>query len=184
MRHDRQVPLESGAPCAGGGERPLPGRLASWLPGALLVHPGSADRAGRWSPSRFAAVARLGAPFGHVAVLAGPDELDVALEVAARADLPTSHVFAAHANMLELAPIIAAGGRLVTAERGIARLARALATPAVLLSRLPGTDLPALGAGGVVVLVGPTVGEQPLVGAIRVAAVLRALRSLVPDERR
>ncbi len=103
--------------------------------GATLVHPGAASGARRWPSERWAEVARAEAATGRtVLVTAGPGELELAREVAARAGLPSGA--AAHAgrtDLLGLAALVAAAGRLLCGDTGVAHLATALRTPSVVL---------------------------------------------------
>ena len=102
--------------------------------GATLLHPGAASPARRWPADRWAGVARAEAGAGHsVVITGGPDEADLAYLVAARAGLPPSAVLAGQTSVLELAAIVAAAGRVVCGDTGVAHLATALGRPSVVL---------------------------------------------------
>ena len=91
-----------------------PGRLDLELPpgpaphgaaGATLVHPGAASPSRRWPPERFAEVARSELAAGRrVIVTGGPDEVDLANDVAARAGLPASAVHAGQGGVPDHRP--------------------------------------------------------------------------------
>jgi ADP-heptose:LPS heptosyltransferase len=98
--------------------------------GATLVHPGAASPARRWPPERFAAVARAERAAGRaVVVTGGPAELELARSVAdaSGAGLATG------TDLLGLAALVAAAGRVVCGDTGVAHLATALGTPSVVL---------------------------------------------------
>jgi ADP-heptose:LPS heptosyltransferase len=101
--------------------------------GATLVHPGAASPARRWPPERWATVARAEAAAGRrVLVTAGPGEQALAHRVARAAGLGDGAVHAG-AGLLELAALVAAAGRVVVGDTGVAHLATALGTPSVVL---------------------------------------------------
>ena len=120
-----------------------PGRLDLELPpgpvphgaaGATLVHPGAASPSRRWPPERFAEVARSELAAGRrVIVTGGPDEVDLANDVAARAGLPSSAVHAGQGGVLTIGRLVAAADRVVCGDTGVAHLATALRTPSVVL---------------------------------------------------
>ncbi len=102
--------------------------------GATIVHPGAASPARRWPADRFAAVARAERARGRrVLVTGGRDELGLARRVASLAGLPEEAVLAGRTTPLDLAAVIAAAGRLVCGDTGVAHLASALGTPSVVL---------------------------------------------------
>jgi ADP-heptose:LPS heptosyltransferase len=102
--------------------------------GATLVHPGAASPSRRWPPERFAAVARAELAAGRrVIVTGGPAEGALAGDVADRAGLPTSAVHAGQGGVLAIGRLVAAAGRVVCGDTGIAHLATALRTPSVVL---------------------------------------------------
>jgi ADP-heptose:LPS heptosyltransferase len=102
--------------------------------GATIVHPGAASAARRWPAERFAAVARAEADDGRSVVVTGtPGEVNLAEEVAARAGLPDNSVVAGRTDLRGLAAVVAAAGRVVCGDTGVAHLATALRTPSVVL---------------------------------------------------
>ena len=102
--------------------------------GATLVHPGAASPSRRWPPERFAEVARSELAAGRrVIVTGGPDEVDLANDVAARAGLPSSAVHAGQGGVLTIGRLVAAADRVVCGDTGVAHLATALRTPSVVL---------------------------------------------------
>ncbi len=114
---------------------PLPAGLTSeGARGATLVHPGAAFAARRWPPERWAAVAGAEAEAGRrVLVSGGPDEVDLAREVARRAGLPAGAVCAGRTNLTSLARLVTAAACVACADTGVAHLATALRTPSVVL---------------------------------------------------
>jgi ADP-heptose:LPS heptosyltransferase len=113
---------------------PPPGPPPPGVSGATVVHPGAASAARRWPPERFAAVARAEQERGRAVVVTGhPGERPLASAVAAAAGLPDEAVLAGRTDLLELARVVAAGGRLVCGDTGVAHLATALGTPSVVL---------------------------------------------------
>jgi ADP-heptose:LPS heptosyltransferase len=102
--------------------------------GATLLHPGAASPARRWPPERFAAVARAERERGRTVLVSGSaDERSLAEDVVRRAELPAEAVEAGTTDLLGLARLVAAAGRLVCGDTGIAHLATALGTPSVVL---------------------------------------------------
>jgi ADP-heptose:LPS heptosyltransferase len=102
--------------------------------GATLVHPGAASPARRWPPERFAAVARAEHAGGRaVVVTGGPAEVALARAVAEAAGLPAEAVLAGATDLERLAALVAAAGRVVCGDTGVAHLATALGTPSVVL---------------------------------------------------
>jgi ADP-heptose:LPS heptosyltransferase len=111
-----------------------PGPVPHGAQGATLVHPGAASPARRWPPERFAEVARSELAAGRrVVVTGGPDEADLAADVADRAGLPSGAVHAGQGGVLTIARLVAAADRVVCGDTGIAHLATALRTPSVVL---------------------------------------------------
>lgn len=102
--------------------------------GATVLHPGAAAPARRWPVDRWSAVARHEVRRGHdVIVTAGPGEDELAKAVATGADLGGQSVIAGRTDLAELAAIVAAAGRVVCGDTGVAHLASAYATPSVVL---------------------------------------------------
>ncbi|HEX8135794.1 MAG TPA: glycosyltransferase family 9 protein, partial [Actinomycetes bacterium] len=111
-----------------------PGPRPHGVRGATLVHPGAASPARRWPAERFAAVARAETRAGRpVVVTGGPAEVELAHEVAGRAGLPPEAVHAGGGGVLALGRLVAAAGRVVCGDTGVAHLATALGTPSVVL---------------------------------------------------
>ncbi|MFC7545282.1 glycosyltransferase family 9 protein [Plantactinospora sp. GCM10030261] len=111
--------------------RPDPSRLPV---GATVLHPGGKDPARRWSPARFAAVARELDRRGHRVVVTGSaDERELARWVAERAGLPGTAVLAGAFDLAGLAALVAHGRLVVSADTGVAHLATAYRTPSVVL---------------------------------------------------
>jgi ADP-heptose:LPS heptosyltransferase len=108
---------------------PLPGAA-----GATLLHPGAAAPARRWPLERWAAVARVEHGAGRrVLVTGGPGEVEDARRVASAAGLPGGSVVAGRTDLLGLAATVAAAGRVVCGDTGVAHLATAVGTPSVVL---------------------------------------------------
>jgi ADP-heptose:LPS heptosyltransferase len=68
-----------------------------------------------------------------VLVTGGPDEAGLAAEVAAGAGLGPEAVLAGRTTLAELAALVAAAGRVVCGDTGVAHLATAYGTPSVVL---------------------------------------------------
>jgi ADP-heptose:LPS heptosyltransferase len=102
--------------------------------GATLIHPGAASEARRWPVERWVEVARAERRLGRtVIVTGGPDEVDRARRVAAGGGVPSTHVYAGRTNLRELAALVAAAGRVVCGDTGVAHLATAYRRPSVVL---------------------------------------------------
>jgi radical SAM protein with 4Fe4S-binding SPASM domain len=102
--------------------------------GSTILHPGAASAARRWPPARWAAVARAERLAGHTVLLTGADEdVAVARAIATAAGLPASAVLAGRTDLGMLAAVVAAAGRVVAGDTGMAHLATALRTPLVVL---------------------------------------------------
>ncbi len=110
-------------------DRPVPG----WMRGATVVHPGGKPSC-RWPPERWGAVVGAELERGrNVVVTGGPGEVELATEVAHRGRLPPRAVLAGRTDLLDLAALVAAAGRVVCGDTGLAHLATALRTPSVVL---------------------------------------------------
>jgi ADP-heptose:LPS heptosyltransferase len=102
--------------------------------GPVLVHPGAAFGAKRWSADRFAAVAAaLESRGGRVLVTGSAAERGLADEVAARAGLPPERVLAGGTDLGQLCDLVSVASLVVSGDTGIAHLASAYATPSVVL---------------------------------------------------
>jgi ADP-heptose:LPS heptosyltransferase len=102
--------------------------------GLTLIHPGAASRSRRWPAPRFAAVARDEAARGRrVLVTGGARERELGRRVAEMAGLPSGAVVAGRTSLMDLTRLVAAAGRLVCGDTGVAHLATAFRTPSVLL---------------------------------------------------
>jgi ADP-heptose:LPS heptosyltransferase len=102
--------------------------------GATLIHPGAASEARRWPAERWIEVARAEQRLGRaVIVTGGPGEVALAHRVADAAGIPSTHVYAGRTSLRELAALVAAAGRVVCGDTGVAHLATAYRTPSVVL---------------------------------------------------
>ena len=102
--------------------------------GATLIHPGAASAARRWPAGRFAQIAAAELERGRSVVLTGgADERELAQRVAFQAGLDETAVYAGRTNPLELAALVAAAGRVVCGDTGVAHLATAFGTPSVVV---------------------------------------------------
>lgn len=100
--------------------------------GATVVHPGAARASVRWPAGRFAAVAAAERRAGwRVVVTGSAAEVDLAHAVARAAGLHDADVLAGRTNLTGLARLVAAAGRVVSGDTGIAHLAVAVGTPTV-----------------------------------------------------
>ncbi|CAN5174149.1 glycosyltransferase family 9 protein [soil metagenome] len=108
--------------------------LPEELCGATLIHPGAASPARRWPPACWAAVARAELAGGRrVIVTGGSSEVDLAQSVARAGGVPPEDLYAGHTDLFDLARLVAAAGRVVCGDTGVAHLATALRTPSVVL---------------------------------------------------
>ncbi|MDQ7904207.1 glycosyltransferase family 9 protein [Phytohabitans sp. ZYX-F-186] len=102
--------------------------------GVAVVHPGAKAPERRWSPQRFAAVARdLAARGFDVAVTGSTAERPVAECVAALAGLPEEAVLAGRTDPAELAGTVGHARLVVSGDTGVAHLATAYRVPSVVL---------------------------------------------------
>ena len=126
---DSGIPADAGDLAVPPPPQPAPAVAA----GATLVHPGAAAPARRWPVERWGAVVRTEvAAGGRVVVTGGPDEVELARAVAGDL-LPSEAVLAGRTDVLELAAVVAAAGRVVCGDTGVAHLATALGRPSVVL---------------------------------------------------
>jgi ADP-heptose:LPS heptosyltransferase len=101
--------------------------------GATLVHPGAGSPARRWPAERWAEVARAEGRRGRPVVVTGSAaEAGLVRRVASEAGLKPERVFVG-CRLLELAALVAAAGRVVSGDTGVAHLATALRRPSVVL---------------------------------------------------
>jgi ADP-heptose:LPS heptosyltransferase len=113
---------------------PPPGEPPPRTRGATIIHPGAASGARRWPAKRFAAVARAERAGGRdVVISGGRNEIALAFEVARGAGLDGRDVVAGRTDLAALARAVAAAGRVVCGDTGVAHLATALGTPSVVL---------------------------------------------------
>lgn len=101
----------------------------------VVIHPGATDPRRRWSPDRFAAVARARLDAGDDVVLVG-DASDVEASAAIRALLPADTVDRVHdltgsLPLAELPAVLAAADVVVGDDSGPRHLAVAVGTPTV-----------------------------------------------------
>lgn len=114
---------------------PVPaGSMPPAAVGATVVHPGAKARSRRWPWRRFAAIARHEHQAGRRVVVTGKaDERPLAQRVAAEAGLAPAAVLAGRTDVVELLQVVAAAGRVVCGDTGVAHLATATGTPSVVL---------------------------------------------------
>jgi ADP-heptose:LPS heptosyltransferase len=111
----------------------LPGSGAGDGLGPILIHPGAAAPSRRWGVERFAKVAAALAADGHpVVVSAGPQEQELAAEVAERAGLEAD-VVVSGLGFDAVADLVAGARLVVCGDTGIAHMATAVRTPSVVL---------------------------------------------------
>lgn len=127
---------ESGIPADAGDYLidPPTDRVPAELTGVTIVHPGAAAVARRWPVERWARVARhVRLHGGDVLITGGAGEAGLGAQVAERAGIDPRWVVAGHTDVEELTALVAAAGRVVCGDTGVAHLATALATPSVVL---------------------------------------------------
>lgn len=108
--------------------------LPDGVAGATVLHPGASSGARCWPVTRWAAVARAEVDAGCSVILTGDaGELGLATEIAARARLDPSAVLAGRTALLDLLAVVAASGRVVCGDTGLAHVASAMGTPSVVL---------------------------------------------------
>ena len=102
--------------------------------GATVIHPGAASPARRWPPERWTVVARRELALGRRLIFTGTDaEVPLARSVARAAGAPENAVLAGRTDLESLAAIVAAAGRVVCGDTGVAHLATAFRRPSVVL---------------------------------------------------
>ncbi|MGN6246214.1 MAG: glycosyltransferase family 9 protein [Motilibacteraceae bacterium] len=108
----------------------LPG--GSVAPGAVVVHPGTAQVSRRWPAERFAAVAAaLAADGARVVVTGGADETELVTSVVRAAGLPADAALAGAVDLPGLVRLVQHAALVVSGDTGIAHLATATGTPSV-----------------------------------------------------
>lgn len=108
--------------------------VAPVVAAATVIHPGAAAPARRWPAERFARLARAERERGRSVVVTGSAaERPLAREVTRRAGLSEAAVLAGRTDLLTLAATIAAAGRVVSGDTGVAHLAVAFGTPSLTL---------------------------------------------------
>jgi ADP-heptose:LPS heptosyltransferase len=104
------------------------------LRGATLIHPGAASEARRWPVERWIEVARAEQQLGRRVLITGSgDDVQRARLIADAAGVPSTHVYAGRTTLRELAALVAAAGRVVCCDTGVAHLASAFRRPSVVL---------------------------------------------------
>ena len=117
-----------------------PDRVPQVARGATLLHPGAASESRRWPADRWIDVARAEQRLGRtVIVTGGPDEVDLARHIAGGASIPPEQVYAGRTTVRELAALVAAAGRVLCGDTGVAHLSTAYRTP----RSTPSTSAPA-----------------------------------------
>lgn len=110
----------------------LPGD--SVAPGAVVVHPGSAQASRRWPAERFAEVAKALAADGTRVVVSGSaGEADLVGAVVRAAGLPADAALAGAVDLPGLVRLVQHAALVVSGDTGIAHLATACGTPSVRL---------------------------------------------------
>ncbi len=103
-------------------------------PTLTVLHPGAASAARRWPAERWARVAAAEWRNGRRVVLTGSaGERRLCIATARAAGLPADAVAAGETGPIELLRLVAAAGRVVCADTGVAHLATAVGTPSVIL---------------------------------------------------
>lgn len=102
--------------------------------GPTLLHPGAGSPSRRWPARRWATVARRERQRGRRVLISGSArERPLALWIAHLAGIPSAAVLAGKLDLGGLAATVAAAGRVVCADTGIAHLATALRVPSVVI---------------------------------------------------
>jgi ADP-heptose:LPS heptosyltransferase len=103
-------------------------------PALTVLHPGAASAARRWPADRWARVAAAEWRRGRRVVLTGSvAERRLCIATARAAGLPPDAVAAGETGPIELLRLVAAAGRVVCADTGVAHVATAVGTPSVVL---------------------------------------------------
>jgi len=102
--------------------------------GATVLHPGASSESRRWPVDRWIALARELVARGERIVFTGnAHEAERAAAIARAAHVSPTHVYAGRTTLAELAAIVAAAGRVVCGDTGVAHLATAFRRPSVVL---------------------------------------------------
>jgi len=102
--------------------------------GATIVHPGAASGSRRWPADRFAAVARHCARRGETVIVTGTaHERALTAEVRRLAHLPCEADLGGRTSLPQLAALVAAAGRVICGDTGVAHLASAYRIPSLVL---------------------------------------------------
>ena len=102
--------------------------------GATVIHPGAASAARRWPIERWAAIARAETTQGRRVIVTGTArEMPLARALVRAAALPADAVYAGRTSLVGLASVVAAAGRVLCGDTGVAHLATALRTPSIVL---------------------------------------------------
>lgn len=110
------------------------------MPHFAVIHPGGAVNPGalmlqkRWPAERFVGLAVALRERGLAVLLTGgPDEIELAEDIAARAGLPAAANLAGRLSLLQTAALIEQAALYVGADTGVSHLAAAAGTPAVVI---------------------------------------------------
>lgn len=110
-----------------------PAHAAPITPGYILLHPGCGQPAKQWPPERWRALVQRGRARGwRLAVAGGPGDRALGDWLAAGLGAAMPNL-AGRLDWTELAAVVAQAACVVSADTGVAHLARALAVPTVTL---------------------------------------------------
>lgn len=103
-------------------------------PALTVIHPGAASGARRWPPDRWARVAAAEWRSGHrVALTGSAGERRLCTAITRAAGLPSDASLAGQTGPMQLLRLVAAAGRVVCGDTGVAHVATAVGTPSVVL---------------------------------------------------
>ena len=116
-------------------ELPVPPRpVPNEARGATLLHPGASDPVRRWPLDRWVPVARAELDAGRRVLITGStEEEDAARTIAERLGVDHTTTWAGGSDVLGLAALVAAAGRTVSGDTGLAHMATAFRVPSVVL---------------------------------------------------
>jgi ADP-heptose:LPS heptosyltransferase len=157
------------------------GRVPAALAGATVIHAGAGSPERIWPPDRWARVAAAERRGGRTVVLTGSRaERPLTLRIAALAGIEDGHVVAGSTDLGDLTALVAAAGRVVSCDTGIAHLATALGVPSVTLfgPSSPAEWGPLIDRDRHLVLWSRNGRERPRVTDISATDVLAALHAL------